>query len=154
MTIDFEAKRVWASRRIEATADKIFEVLTDASLHPVIDGSDSVKGARGDRDHRLTMGSRFGMNMRLGIPYMITNEVVEFEPNRLIAWRHVGRHRWRFELQPTDDGATRVTETFDWSTSLWPKALELLGYPAKHEVNIERTLEQLDAFLTHRSDAL
>ena len=43
----------------------------------------------------------------------------EFEENRRIAWAHVGGHRWRYELEEVD-GGTRVTESFDWSTSRAP----------------------------------
>ena len=40
---------------------------------------------------------------------------MEFEPDRLIAWRHFTANRWRYELTPTADGGTTVTETFDMS---------------------------------------
>jgi hypothetical protein len=82
------------------------------------------------------------------LPYRITNTVVEFEENRLIAWHHFGKHRWRYELQPTEvDGApaTEVTESFDWSTAVFPKGIELMGYPKQHEKNIAATLERLAA---------
>ncbi len=60
------------------------------------------------------------MSMRLwGVPYRVRNRVVEFEENRLIAWRHFEPQHWRFELQPTKSG-TRVTETFDYS--YWHRA--------------------------------
>jgi uncharacterized protein YndB with AHSA1/START domain len=132
------------SRVVKASAEAIFEVLTDPSRHGEIDGSGMVQRARGE-SKRLELGSTFGMDMKLGpLPYRITNEVVEFEPNRLIAWRHLGRHRWRYELEPVE-GGTRVTESFDWSTAVWPKGLELLGYPRKHEHSIDATLERLAA---------
>lgn len=145
-------RQVSVSRVIAASPAEIFAVLSDASLHAVIDGSGTVKGARG-KPERLHLGSRFGMNMRLGVPYVIQNEVVEFEQDRLIAWRHFGGHRWRYELREVD-GGTEVTETFDWSTSRAPRGIELAGYPAKHVPNMERTLERLEAFLTNRSSAL
>jgi uncharacterized protein YndB with AHSA1/START domain len=153
MTVDMHARRTSVSRTIPATPEEIFAVLSDASLHPVIDGSSMVKGTTG-RIQPLALGTRFAMNMRMGIlPYRITNEVVEFEPDRLIAWHHPGKHRWRFELEPTDGGTT-VTETFDWSTSLAPKVIELVGYPKRHEANIERTLERLETFVTTTSSSL
>ena len=74
--------------------------------------------------------------------------MVEYDENRLIAWAHFGKHRWRYELEPVegDDGpATKVTETFDWSTATSPKALELMGYPKKHPAGMEATLERLAA---------
>jgi hypothetical protein len=49
------------------------------------------------------------------------NHVVEFEEGRRIAWRPAEPgeqppgHLWRWELEPLDDGRTRVTHTYDWS---------------------------------------
>src|ERR1700759_2297674 len=154
MTIDMEARRATVHRHLAASPSSVFEVLTDNTLHPVIDGSGSVIAARTTGDHRLALGTRFGMRMRMGVPYLITNTVTEFEPDRLIAWRHLGHHVWRYELTPTDDGGTDVTETFDWSVARSPKAIELVGYPARHEPNMAATLERLHALLTNKSAAL
>jgi hypothetical protein len=89
--------------------------------------------------------------MRIGIPYPITNTVVEFEEGRRIGWRHFGGHVWRYELEPVE-GGTRVTETFDWSTSRSPKLIERQGYPEKHPAAMARTLERLERLVT-RGDA-
>ncbi|HKY16654.1 MAG TPA: SRPBCC family protein [Microthrixaceae bacterium] len=151
MTVDLARRQTSVSRVIAASPQQLFDVLTDASLHAVIDGSGTVRGARGSE--RLTMGSKFGMEMKIGVPYRTSNVVVEFEPNRRIAWRHAVRHRWRFTLEEVE-GGTEVTETFDWSTALVPKFIELAGYPARHEPNMERTLERLDSFVTNRTPAL
>ena len=133
---------VSASRVINATPEQIFELLTDPTRHGEIDGSGMVQQARGEQQ-RLEMGSKFGMDMKFGfLPYRITNTVVEFEENRLIAWQHFGKHRWRYELEPVE-GGTKVTESFDWSTAISPKAIELMGYPKQHQGNIEQTLERL-----------
>ena len=43
------------------------------------------------------------------------NTVVEYEENSLIAWRHLGRWRWRYQLKELGNGSTEVTETFDGS---------------------------------------
>jgi uncharacterized protein YndB with AHSA1/START domain len=146
-------RQVSVSRTMAFPASDIFEVLSDASLHPVIDGSGMVVAARGEAEP-LTMGSTFGMNMRMGVPYRMTNTVVEFDQDRLIAWCHPGKHRWRYELEAADGGGTVVTETFDWSTSIFPPAIEWMKYPTKHVPNMERTLEKLEAFLTNRASAL
>lgn len=82
--------------------------------------------------------------MKLGVPYPIENTVVEFEEDRLIAWRHFGGHRWRYELEPVD-GGTKVTETFDWSTSKLPAVLEILRVPRRNTASIEKTLDRLAA---------
>lgn len=92
---------------------------------------------------RLTLGSRFGMRMRIGVTYTIRNVVVEHAPDRLIAWRHFNGHRWRYRLEPLDEGRTRVIEVFDWSTARIPRLLEWIDAPRKNARAIERTLERL-----------
>ena len=137
---------VSVTRVIHASPEAIFDVLTDPARHGEIDGSGMVQNLRGE-SKRLELGSTFGMDMKFGfVPYRISNKVVEFEENRLIAWQHFGKHRWRYELEPVSDdrgGGTKVTESFDWSTSVFPKGIELAGYPKKHPANMEATLERL-----------
>lgn len=143
-----------ASATIPAPAATVFAILTDPRQHPRIDGSGSVRGVvRGPE--RLTAGSRFGMDMKLhGVPYKIRNRVVEFEQDRLVAWRHVGAHRWRYELEPVE-GGTLVTESFDYSRypALGALVLERLGLVEGNRRAIERTLVRLrDAAVADLSD--
>lgn len=141
--IDMVARRTSASRQIAAPAEVIFELLANPARHASFDGSDMLKASTESEPERLRLGSKFAMSMTFKLlPYRIGNTVVEFDENRLIAWQHFGKHRWRYELSPVGTG-TLVTETFDWSTSLVPKAIELVGYPKAHLSNIERTLERL-----------
>ena len=126
---------------VPAPASAVFDLLVDPARHADVDGSGTVKGRlRGPS--RLSLGARFGMKMRLVVPYVMTNKVVEFEEDRRIAWRHVGRHVWRWELSPVPEG-TRVTETFDWGPSVFPRALEALGVPARNARSIELSLARL-----------
>jgi len=127
---------------VDAPPATLFEILTDPRKHPVIDGSGSVQ-ATVSGPERLSLGSRFGMRMRIGIPFFISNKVVEFETDRLIAWRHLGRHRWRYELDPVGDGATRVTETFDYSMAPGRLLLHVSPFPARNATGIEATLKRL-----------
>ena len=139
-----DEQMVSVSRVIAAPADEIFDILADPAKHAEFDGSDTVRSNRKGPD-RLQLGSKFGMNMKLGpLPYRISNTVVEFDEAKLIAWQHLGKHRWRYELEDVD-GATLVTETFDWSTSVFPPAIELAGYPDRHKASIDQTLERLAA---------
>jgi uncharacterized protein YndB with AHSA1/START domain len=136
---------VTASTVIDAPAAAIFAILTDPTQHPLIDGSGTVKGnAVGPA--RLELGSEFGMKMKNGATYKTANRVVEFEPDRLIAWRHKAPHRWRYELEPDPSGGTRVTET--WDISRWPlgarQGLQLL-LGGKTQKGIEQTLVKLKA---------
>ena len=136
-----EAQKASASKRIAASAETIFDLLADPSKHCLFDGSDMVQSAKSER---LQLGSKFGMNMKLKfLPYKVGNTVVEFEENRRIAWAHLGKHRWRYELEPMDDGTTLVTETFDWSTSIAAPGLVAVGYPKRNLEAIEKTLERL-----------
>jgi hypothetical protein len=87
------------------------------------------------------------MQMRMKVPYTITNEVVEFEENSRIAWRHFGHHVWRYVLEPVE-GGTKVTETFDYAPSRSPRMLELAGYPRRNGEGIDATLAQLQKRFT------
>jgi uncharacterized protein YndB with AHSA1/START domain len=136
------ARVVAESRLIKASPEAIFDVIADPARHGDFDGSGTVQNLRGN-DQRLKLGSKFGMDMKIGpLPYRISSTVVEFDENRLIAWAHFGKHRWRYELAPVE-GGTRVTESFDWSTSRFPKLVEIARYPKRHPANMRATLERL-----------
>jgi hypothetical protein len=125
-----DCQPVSVSRRIAASAEALFAVLADPARHPLIDGSGMVQQA-------LTpwpisrAGDEFTMRMHndeMG-EYEITNHVVDYQPNRLIAWEPVltaasrdedqagigdrAHHRWIYELTPDRPDATVVTETYD-----------------------------------------
>lgn len=109
---------------INAPAQMIFNLLANPKRHQELDGTQTIKGNISGPD-RLSLGARFGMQMHLGISYRIMNTVVEYEENKVIAWRHLGRWRWRYELRAISSEVTEVTETFDGTTSisqLWLKA--------------------------------
>lgn len=127
---------------VPASAHEIFELLANPRRHNEIDGSGSVKEAQIDAPTRLSLNAKFGMNMRIGVPYKMTNTVVEFEENSRIAWRHFGGHIWRYILEPTD-GGTNVTEQFDWNTAKSPLMLTLMKAPQNNARSIEKTLANL-----------
>ena len=77
-----------ASIIINAPVTRVFDVVANPHLHAVIDGSKSVKSVIYGPE-RLSLGDKFGMNMQIGIKYKITNTVVEYEENKVIAWRHL-----------------------------------------------------------------
>ncbi len=132
---------------IDAPPSRVFSVLADPRRHPEIDGSGSVERMT-DGPSRLRLGSQFGASMKLfGAPYRIRNTVVEFEEGTRIAWRHLGPHRWRYELELTPEGGTKVTET--WDASYYPgptgKWLDVAGFPERNRKGIEATLVNLKA---------
>jgi uncharacterized protein YndB with AHSA1/START domain len=129
---------------VEAPAEVVFAILSDPRQHPRIDGSGSVQRVVAGPDRLTATGDTFGVAMRIGVPYVIRNVVVEHEPDRRIAWRHFGAHRWRYELTPEGTG-TRVTET--WDASRWHAVgfavLSRLGFPERNRQGIEATLVRL-----------
>jgi len=129
---------------INAPAEKIFAVLSNPHRHKEIDGSATIQENISGPD-KLILGSKFGMQMHLGIDYRIRNTVVEYKENQLIAWRHLGRWIWRYELVNIGPQMTQVTETFDASRApLISKAWLSLrkAYPWTQKA-VAKTLVQL-----------
>lgn len=149
----FDSKHlaVCSSRVIPASAADIFEILVTPSRHSDFDGSGSVKKVVFGPS-RLYLAAKFGMSMRIVVPYRITNTVVEFEEGRLVAWRHFGGHIWRYRLHQLDSGdcnpRTEVTECFDYSTARSVKLIQLIDAPIKNLISIEKSLERLEKLFT------
>ena len=141
MTFD-PSRIVSRSTIVPAPAQMIFDLLADPRRHSEIDGSGSVQSAQINAPERLSLNATFGMQMKIGLPYKITNTVVEFEEGKTIAWRHFGGHIWRYILEPVD-GGTKVTEQFDWNKSKSPLVLKLRKSPQDNAKSIEKTLENL-----------
>lgn len=135
--------KVSRCRFVPAPPQEVFDLLADPRKHALIDGSGTLQSAMSGPD-RLSLGATFGMSMKMGLPYRIKNTVEEFEEGRRIAWRHAGRHRWRYELEAVD-GGTEVTETFDTSTVPAPvrPITKMLG--RKNGDSIDATLDRLAA---------
>ncbi len=137
-------RAVSGTRVIAAPPGAIFDILANPAMHPVIDGTESVKEPASGGQARLAPGSEFSMRMRIVVPYRITNRVVEFEEGRRIAWTHIGGARWRYELEPVE-GGTRVRETWDVRHE---KALPgVLPQRWLVRKGMQRTLERLEAVL-------
>ncbi|WP_375481321.1 SRPBCC family protein [uncultured Jatrophihabitans sp.] len=127
---------------IPAEPQQLFDIVADPAMHPVIDGSGTVQATRSDGPQRLSLGAKFGMDMKMGAPYKIENTVVEFEDGRRIAWRHFNGHIWRYTFQPVD-GGTEVTEQWD-ATHVWNRLLlRLAGFPSRNRAGIRGTLTRL-----------
>ena len=138
------SRLVSESTTIGAPPSHVFAILADPRQHPRIDGSGSVRDTiRGPE--RLAKGAVFGVSMKLfGLPYQVSHRVVEFEEDRLIAWRHWAGHRWRYELQPVGEGC-RVTESFDYRPygALRSAFITALGFPDRNRRGITATLARL-----------
>jgi len=131
---------------IQAPPAVVFAILADPRQHSRIDGSGSVGSVISAPDRLTAKGQSFVVRMKLfGVPYVIRNRVVEFEADRLIAWRHFTANRWRYELAPTADGGTTVTETFDRSRAdgLTDAVVRWAKFPERNQQGITETLGRL-----------
>ena len=134
-------------REIAATPAAIFDLLNDPAGHVLLDGSGTVRKSMPGNPSTMELGSRFRMDMHMGVPYRMWNTIVEWERDRLIAWQHGwGKHIWRYELTPTATG-TLVRETFDWSTGRSKVALRLIRARSRNQAAMNTTLERLQSHL-------
>lgn len=138
---------ITVERTISAPAASIFALLSDAAKHSEFDGSGTVRGTR-QASRPLTLGTRFGMSMHMGVGYTTSNEVVEFEQDRLIGWKTtglkgiIGGRIWRYELEPTA-GGTLVKETWDISQDRQRFFLKRTKMPAAAKNGMRKTLDRL-----------
>ena len=131
---------------IAAPPPAVFSLLANPHRHADFDGSGTVRNSVSGPE-RLALDDTFTTAMKLfGVRYRIVNTVVEFEPDRRIAWCHPGKHRWRYELDEVD-GGTRVTETCDFSTSPLRALLVRTPWPRWNAEGIEKTLPRLKALV-------
>jgi uncharacterized protein YndB with AHSA1/START domain len=141
---------VSVERFVRAPAEKIFAILADPSRHREIDGSGTVRDAV-EAPARVELGSRFGMDMKAGGAYRMVNEIVEFEPDRRIAWqarpdralfaKGIGGRIWRYELEPRH-GGTLVRETWDISQEKVPALV--WGLRGLTRISMNRTMDRIE----------
>lgn len=143
---------VSVQRHIAAEPARLFDIVATPTMHPVMDGSGTVLTARDGNPPRLCLGASFGMDMKLGTSYRITNRVIEFEDPRRIAWRHFNGHLWRYVFESAP-GGTLVTEQWD-ASKVWNRwLLGLVGFPERNRAGMTATLERL-ADLANAGDPL
>jgi uncharacterized protein YndB with AHSA1/START domain len=148
---------VAVSRGIDAPAHTVFEVLRDPKRHHEFDGS----GMVGDSDAPpiAAVGDTFVMRMHndeFG-DYEMRNEVVEFVPDRSIAWapkRHDvdddedWNHRWGWQLTPQGE-VTEVTAFYDCSR-VPEDGLRILRRGEWGRPILDRSLEKLRELIVPR----
>ena len=143
---------VSVERVVPAGPASIFALLSDASRHPEIDGSGTVIRVKSGAPEHLTLGSTFGMSLKRGIGYSTVSTVIEFEPDRRIAWQtgiggfwdhFVAGRIWRYELEPVE-GGTRVRESWDISQDHQRVLFRLGGLADKTAADMAATLERIE----------
>jgi uncharacterized protein YndB with AHSA1/START domain len=153
MGID-ECKPVSVSRRIEAPAADIFNLLANPDRHPEFDGSEMLRPGASNKVI-LGIGDVFVTKMffeAMG-DYEMHNRIVVFEADRCIAWEpgnpELARNgsRWRFDLTPDGPNATVVKETYDCADS--PESVrEAVDNGNAWLAGMAATLERLDHLCT------
>ena len=148
------------TRTIAARPEGMFTLLADPGRHPSLDGAGMVRGLVSGPATLSAVGDAFVMAMNqdgLG-DYQMRSEVVALEPGRRIAWAPAvhppgalsafigdtdpSGHVYAWDLEPADDGGTRVTHTYDWSGVRDETALPL--YPRVSTAQMEATLDNLE----------
>ena len=150
---DPEARQVRVVRLIHARPHTLFGLLADPRNHARLDGSGMLRGDPVGPS-RLKLEDTFTMGMSQACKaYRSMNEVVEFEPDRRIAWQSTGRkwrghslvggQRWRYILQPNPAG-TLLEHAYVWGYARTPLlTIWLPGFPCRMRGAMERSLANL-----------
>jgi|SRR5580658_2174417 uncharacterized protein YndB with AHSA1/START domain len=145
-----ECRPVSVSRRIEAPAADIFQLLADPDRHPEFDGSEML---RPGASNPVIAGTGDVFVTKMYFPamgdYEMHNRIVAFEVDRCIAWEPgnpelaTNGSRWRFDLTPDGPNATVVTETYDCTNSP-EKVREAVDNGQAWLAGMTKTLERLE----------
>lgn len=156
-----DAEQLTLTRTIDASPEAVFAVLADPATHPGIDGTGWVKGPV-DPAPLTEVGQLFRMAMyHRNHPdgdYQIANKVEVLDAPRAIGWIPgqqdpetgewtTGGWTWRYDLESTSEGSTKVTLTYDWS-KVPPEVREIIQFPAADHAHLERSLEHLAELAT------
>lgn len=131
-----------ASAVVEASAQRVFDVLADPGRHAAFDGTGALRRMVRGPD-RLFVGARFAMAVHLGVPAVVVGRVVELEEGRRIAWSLVGVATWRYELEPAGPASTRVTHSLQVRAPALAPVLEATGLTRRGERAVARSLALL-----------
>ena len=117
-------ERIEEQRLIRAEPAEVFAVLRDPRGHVAIDSSGMLQSFTGEPATKV--GDSFVVHMDrealndypLG-KYDVTVRIITFEKDKEIAWDLVTDfnipHFYGYRLEPGEDGATNVTQYYDWS---------------------------------------
>lgn len=167
---DSQLQPVKVSRRIDAPAEVVFEILADPGRHTALDGTGMLRGAV-TSTVISGVGDVFVMKMFYAEhgDYEMNNHVVEFEQGRRIGWEPAaGRghpdnvvgsteptpwgHRWSYDLVPDGPDATIVTEIYDCSRAPADAQTDMDGGRIWIE-GMTDTLKRLEETCTGRPNA-
>ncbi|WP_229052614.1 SRPBCC family protein [Aeromicrobium sp. Leaf350] len=146
-----DTTQLTATRTIDASADTVFEVLSNPERHAEIDGSGFVRGDAVS-DRITATGQVFTMNMagdHMGGEYQTDNHVTGYDKNHLLAWKTAPAGteplgwEWVWELDAQGPDQTEVTLTYDWGKVDDPELLKKISFPLVPQENLEDSLNLL-----------
>jgi hypothetical protein len=152
--------RTSVKRRIEASASRIFLIVSDPAGHVDIDGSGMLQAAP-DARPLTAVGQTFDMEMDrrpLGdIPnmaeYKVRCTVTQLVPDRLIEWtvQAVGKppagHVYGWQIEPLTDAECLVTNYCDWS-AIDDELRAKFRWPVVPVDRLQRSIENLERLAT------
>ncbi len=152
------------SRTIEAPPERIFALLADPGRHTELDGAGMLRGLLTGDGPVSAVGDAFVISMYSDAvgAYRMRSEVVVFEKDREIGWApaidppgalaavvgdvDISGHHYLWKLEPTPEGHTHVTHTYDWSGVADPNALKF--YPVVSAEQMAGTLDRIATVVT------
>ncbi|MCE1180100.1 MAG: polyketide cyclase [Micrococcales bacterium] len=143
--------KITVSRTIDASADALFDVLSNPQRHAELDGSGFIRSDE-KTDRIQAVGDVFTMNMsgeHMGGEYQTDNHVTGYAKDKLLAWQTAPAGtqppgwEWVWELAPQGPDATLVTHTYDWSKVTDKDLLAKVKFPLVEESQLEDTLGKL-----------
>jgi hypothetical protein len=151
---DTAPERFELQRPIPAPAADIFRIISDPAGHVAIDSTGMLQAYTGEPATKV--GDEFVIHMDreslndfpLG-KYDVTVKITTFEQDKEIAWTILGQlqppigHVYGYQLEPQDDGATLVTQYYDWS-DIHPEWRERNIFPIISELALRATLGCLE----------
>lgn len=143
-----KARKLDASRVINAPARKIFAFLARPDNHVLPGTSGMIRGPAGHAT-MTEMGAVFAMNMHNEMKgdHQAENHVAVYEPDRAIGrapaepGHQPAGHTWVWRLAPIADNRTLVTQTYDWPAFSHAEMLDHL--PVINHDQLQASLDRL-----------
>jgi hypothetical protein len=150
-------QRVSASRRIQASAHALFEIVASPEGHVRIDGSGMLEAAPGAQP-LTAVGDVFDVEMDRTplndipglVKYKVRNTVTQIEQDQLVEWTIGGvdqpplGHVYGWKLDAVNDDETDVTNYCDW-TNITPELRALRpDWPIVPVAMLEQSLTNLE----------
>lgn len=142
---------ITVSRVIDASAQDLFNVLSNPERHAELDGSGFV--ISDEKSDRITAtGQVFRMNMsgpHMGGDYQSDNTVTGYDKNHLLAWATAPADtdppgwEWVWELDAQGPDSTDVRLTYDWTKVTDKELLAKLHFPLVEQSALEDSLGNL-----------